>query len=271
MMEVSCRASLRDAEGPFELEAAFGLREGEAVALFGRSGAGKTTLLRIIAGLSRPSSGLVRVGNEVWFDSSRSIDVPPQRRRIGFVFQEPSLFPHLSVRGNLRYALERGADQAVVDELLDMMDLRGLADRRPSTLSGGQKQRVALARALVRRPELLLLDEPLSALDEQARAKVHEELVAARERFRTTTLLVSHDPREVRALSDRVLVIDRGKILSDGQPREPCLSARSGDRLSVDGQLVEVRRDGSRLLGTVAVDGACEAAALRAPARRPGA
>ncbi len=250
-IEIRCRKTLAERGHAFDLDVDLALERGEIFALFGRSGAGKTTLLRLVAGLLRPEAGRVRVGGEVWFDSDLRTDLPPFRRKVGFVFQEPALFPHLSVRGNLAYALSPGSDAGAVDEMIGMMELGELASRRPATLSGGQKQRVALARALLRGPELLLLDEPLSALDLGARARIREDLASLHERFGVTTLLVTHDLPEVFRLAARVGVIERGRILRSGAPET--IFGSSGESVTADGRLVSVRREGARLLVTVAV------------------
>jgi len=194
MIELSVKKRLLSAEGSLELRFETIIEEGEFVALFGESGAGKTTILRMIAGLETPDSGHIIVNGTPWFDSQKRINLPPAKRPIGFVFQDYALFPNMSVKENLRFALQKGDNPAIIDELLDTIALRELADRLPSQLSGGQQQRVAMARALVRRPRLLLLDEPLSALDHAMRHKLQDELAKLHQHFNLTTILVSHDP-----------------------------------------------------------------------------
>jgi molybdate transport system ATP-binding protein len=209
---------LHSANGEIDLEVDVALAEGEFVTLFGQSGAGKTTLLRMLAGLTGPDRGRIAIGGEVWFDSERRIDLPPQRREIGLVFQDYALFPNMTVRQNLAFALVDKKERGRVDELIDMMQLGALQQRLPATLSGGQKQRVALARALVRRPQLLLLDEPFSALDAATRIRLQDEILRLHRNFGLTTLIVSHDLGEVYKLSDRVLLIEHGKISRNGRP-----------------------------------------------------
>ena len=211
-MKVHVAADLVTTEGPLELDASFELEEGRVGALLGRSGAGKTTILRAIAGLHRPKRGRIEVAGRVWFDSEAGVDLPPQERQAGFVFQDYALFPNMTVEENLRFALPRGADPAIIEELLAMTELAELRGRRPQRLSGGQKQRVALARALVPRPPLLLLDEPLSALDPETRQRLQDELKALHARFGTTTLLVSHDPAEVRRLAGTAFRLAAGRV-----------------------------------------------------------
>ncbi|MBL8616286.1 MAG: ABC transporter ATP-binding protein [Deltaproteobacteria bacterium] len=184
--------------------------------LFGHSGAGKSTLLRCVAGLERPDAGHIRLGDERWFDAAAGVDLPPQRRRPGFLFQDYALFPHLSVRQNLRFGAP-DAPAAAIDALLERFDLGALADRRPATLSGGQAQRVGLARALAAAPRVLLLDEPLSALDAPLRMRLHGELRRALAEAGVPAVLVTHDRAEALALGDALVVLERGAVLQQGE------------------------------------------------------
>lgn len=212
-----CR-TLRTVDGTLRLEAEFEVAAGEAVVLLGRSGAGKTTLLRMLSGLLPPEEGRVEAWGRVWTDSAAGVHLPPGARGLGFMFQDYALFPNMSVAENLSFALKPGQDPAIVGELLDLVELAGLRERRPAQLSGGQQQRAALARALVQRPRLLLLDEPLSALDWETRRRLQAELREARRRFGTTMVVVTHDPAEVRRLGDRALVLEEGRIARSGPP-----------------------------------------------------
>jgi molybdate transport system ATP-binding protein len=187
----------------------------ETVAIVGPSGAGKSTVLRAVAGLLRPESGRVALDDDVWFDSQTHVDRAPEDRSVGMVFQQYALFPHLSVQKNVEFGgKERSA------ELLERFGIAHLARARPPQLSGGERQRVALARALARSPKVLLLDEPLSALDPQTRDVVRAELVGHLERLALPTLLVSHDVADAVALADRVGVIRDGRIIQLGTPAE---------------------------------------------------
>jgi molybdate transport system ATP-binding protein len=191
--------------------------------LFGPSGGGKTTALRCLAGLDRPDEGRVTFGAETWFDPGRRVSWSPQRRAVGFMFQEYALFPHLTVRGNVGYGLGGvgRADRARrVGEVLDRLGLAGLGDRLPGRLSGGQQQRVALARALAGRPRLLLLDEPLSALDEPTRDQLRRDLRGVLAAAGVPVVLVTHDRREAAALGDRLLVLDTGAVRQQGPATE---------------------------------------------------
>jgi molybdate transport system ATP-binding protein len=187
--------------------------------LFGPSGAGKTTVLRCVAGLERPDRGAIRFGDETWFDSDRGIDLPPQRRRAGLLFQDYALFPHLSVAANVGYglgALPEAARRQRVADTLALLRLESLADRRPGQLWGGEKQRVALGRALAPRPRVLLLDEPLSALDAPTRETLRGELRRLLAGLAQPTLLVTHDRIEALALGDRMAVMSEGRLRQVG-------------------------------------------------------
>ena len=202
-------------------ELALGLHVERTVALVGPSGAGKTSALRVIAGLAR-ARGRVALDDDVWLDSERGIDRRPEERRVGLVFQEYALFPHLSVRANVAYA-----GRARVDELLRRFQIAHLAEARPGALSGGERQRVALARALAREPAVLLLDEPLSALDAHTKAQVRSELYELLRELGLPTLLVTHDYEDAAALADEVGVIVDGTLRQLASPSE--LVARPAD------------------------------------------
>jgi molybdate transport system ATP-binding protein len=217
-------------------------KSGDFVALVGPSGAGKTTLLRMLAGLTNPDQGRLVVDGEVWFDSSQKINIAPQHRSVGFVFQDYALFPNLSVRQNVGYALGK-ADNAWLDELLSLTGLDQLGNRAPVTLSGGQKQRVALARAIARKPKLLLLDEPLSALHVELRIQLQDELARLQHRFGWTTLMVSHDIGEVFKLAHQVLQIEQGKVVREGTPAQVFLCERHNGKLNLQAQVLNIRHE----------------------------
>ncbi|HZW21937.1 ABC transporter ATP-binding protein [Noviherbaspirillum sp.] len=242
MISFSLGKQLDSASGPLQLQVEASIAGGSFATLFGPSGAGKTTVLRMLAGLARPDSGRIVVNGETWFDAARGIHLPPQHRAIGFVFQDYALFPNLSVRENIAYAVERH-EGGWVDELIALMDLGKLQERLPATLSGGQKQRVALARALARKPKLLLLDEPLSALDLNLRQQLQDELAALHRRFGLTTLMVSHELGEVFKMSDAVLRLEAGRIAASGTPREVFLQGRLSGRLNLHAQVLDIRRE----------------------------
>jgi molybdate transport system ATP-binding protein len=210
----------RFARGPaVAARAALPLAGGLVTVLFGPSGAGKTTVLRALAGLDRPDEGTIRFDGETWFDAARGVSVPPQRRRVGLVFQEHALFPHLTVAGNVGYglhALAREARRSRVREVARRIGIEALLERRPARLSAGERQRVALARALAPSPRLLLLDEPLSALDTPSRAELRGELRRALEAAGVPAMVVTHDRVEALALGDRIVVMVEGAVRQVG-------------------------------------------------------
>ena len=210
------------APGPITLD--FALRQGgfalemrerieaRTVALFGPSGAGKTTVLEAIAGLRRPRRGAIRIGARTLFDAEAGVDVPCHRRRVGYVPQDLALFPHMNVRRNILYGAAAGRDEAVA-QVVALLELGPLLDRGAAGLSGGERQRVALARALAAAPALLLLDEPLAALDAPLRSRILPCLERIRDDLATPMLYVSHAEAEVRALADWVVVLDAGRVV----------------------------------------------------------
>jgi molybdate transport system ATP-binding protein len=203
------------AEAPIPLDLAFSVASGELLALVGHSGSGKTTILRTIAGLWRPHRAHVTVDGQTWLDTAAGVDLPPHRRHAGVVFQSYALFPHMTAAGNVMAAMDQ-PDRTEALRLLDLVNLHGLADRKPAQLSGGQQQRVALARALARRPAALLLDEPFSAVDRATRERLHAEILALRSRLGMPVVLVTHDMNEAQLLADRMVVIEKGRVVRDG-------------------------------------------------------
>jgi molybdate transport system ATP-binding protein len=254
-LDLKLRMALHGPSGPFDLDVALSIAAGSLVAIVGTSGAGKTTLLRAIAGLAHPQFARIMVGPALWSDTQAKFDLPTRKRSIGFVFQDYALFPNMTVRGNVDYAIGPRARRAEVDELLRLVELDGLDGAYPDRLSGGQKQRLALIRALARRPSLLMLDEPLSALDPAMRRRLQDDLVRLHRRFGTTTLLVSHDASEILRLADRVIRLDHGRIVFDGSPAAAFGGSQSDDRLVVAGSFL----GGPDEHGTCAVliDGLC--------------
>jgi molybdopterin-binding protein len=219
MTEPGLLVEARTTLGALELDVSLTVAPGECLALAGPSGAGKTSVLRVVAGLLRPGSGRVVCGQEVWLDTTAGVDLAPEHRRCGYVFQEYALFGHLSAWRNVAYALHetpRGEREGRARALLDRFGLGALGDARPGTLSGGERQRVALARALARRPAALLLDEPLAALDARTGAAASRELVGVIRDAGVPVLLVTHDFTEAALLGDRVAVMDGGRVLQEG-------------------------------------------------------
>lgn len=192
---------------------------GRITALFGPSGAGKTTVLDAIAGLREPTSGRIAIGSRVVFSDADRINLPPHERHVGYVTQDVALFPHMNVRRNIEYGRRRG-QRLDLNTVVEMLEIRGLVDRGVSMLSGGERQRVALARALMSAPELLLLDEPLAAVDFELRRRILPYLERVRDSLAIPILYVSHDREELRDLADHVIVLDRGTVVRSGSPEE---------------------------------------------------
>ncbi len=222
--QLECAFTRRFAGGP-EIRAAFTLstETPNVTVLFGPSGAGKTTVLRCLAGLERPDAGFIRMDGEAWCDASSGLHRPPQQRDLGFVFQDGALFPHLSAAGNLAYPLagvSRLERALRVQAMVELLGLGGLERRRPGELSGGERQRVSLGRALIRRPRLVLLDEPLTALDRPARDALRNDLRRVFREMAIPVLLVTHDRDEAILLGDRMLMLQDGEIQQEGPPAE---------------------------------------------------
>jgi molybdate transport system ATP-binding protein len=219
LLEFRCR--LRYPSG-FLLDAAFSTGA-QVTALFGPSASGKTSVLSILAGLRRPDAGVVRLAGRVLFDSTAGVRLPPEARRVGYVFQDHLLFPHLTVEGNLLYGWKRrpaGARPVDFRRVVDVLELADVLSRQPHTLSGGQRQRVALGRALLTSPELLLLDEPLSSLDQELKGRVLAYVEQVLREWHLPTLYVTHDADEVRRLAQWVVVLADGRVTAEGTPVE---------------------------------------------------
>lgn len=224
---------LKRRQGDFVVDALFRSEEVGVTALFGRSGAGKTSVINMVAGLIRPDAGHIVVNDRRLFDARRSIDVPPEKRRIGYIFQEGRLFPHLSVRSNLTYGMRLipAARRYVhFDRVVQLLGIEHLIDRRPATLSGGEKQRVAIGRALLTSPSLLLMDEPLAALDSTRKAEVLPFIAGLSRQFSIPILYVSHALEEILNLADTMVVLDAGRAVAVGSI-EDLMSRRELQRL----------------------------------------
>ncbi|HEC1705248.1 TPA: sulfate/molybdate ABC transporter ATP-binding protein [Campylobacter coli] len=239
MIKIDIKLPINTAKGKKQLELNTCLKANEITAIFGESGAGKTTLLKIIAGIIKPEFGRIEVGDELWFDTQKNVNLAIQKRKIGFVFQDYALFPNMSVKENISYA---ATSKQKAEELLSLMNLENLAKIYPKNLSGGQAQRVALARALAREPQILLLDEPLSALDFKMRSFLQDELVKILQHFKITTLLVSHDLAEIYKLSHRILELSDGKIIKDARTNEFFTSSNLSAKLRLSATLLEMKK-----------------------------
>ena len=217
-----------------ELNVKIELKKGEFLAVTGESGSGKTTLLRIIAGLEK-AKGRIKVGNEIWQDDKKFL--PPQKREIGYVFQDFALFPNMNVLQNLLY-VKKDIDFAMY--LLKLSGIENLKERFPNTLSGGQKQRVALCRALMRKPKILLLDEPFSALDEKRREDLQEKLYLFHKKFDLTTIMVTHSSNEIYKLADNMLELKYGKQIKYGNAKKLLINSKTSEKFSIKGKIIDI-------------------------------
>lgn len=238
MIQAEINKHLHGANGSFQLEVKLNVAEGEFIALFGPSGVGKTTLLRCLAGLEQAEQGNIAVKGQAWLDTAKCVNLAPQLRRVGYMFQDYALFPNMTVRGNLEFALRKGSNKLRVQELIDMMNLGELQNHKPETLSGGQKQRVALARALASEPSLLLLDEPFSALDAEMRSRLHDEVIKLQRSLGITTIIVSHDVGEVYKLATRVFMMEAGRIVQQGTPVDVFSTGQTSGKFRFTGEIL---------------------------------
>lgn len=224
----------------FGLDVSFEIPHKKITALFGPSGAGKTSTLRIIAGLEMADDGIIKYGEEIWFHKIERINLPPQQRSIGLLFQDYALFPHMTVEKNVAYGMKGKEKLKEIQELISLAGLSGYEHYYPGQLSGGQKQRIALIRALARKPEILLLDEPLSALDLETRLRLQEDLKRIIQQFHTTALFVTHDVSEVYKIADHVVVLESGRVVKQGTPEEVFMGKRLSTRIQVAGKVVGI-------------------------------
>ena len=234
MIKIDISKKLHGSIGEMDLNVNLQIKQGEFVALAGLSGSGKTTLLRILAGLEE-ANGTINTSNTFWLNDKFCL--PSQKREIGFVFQDYALFPNFSVIDNLLYV---NKDKDLANYLLKMTELDELKNRFPQTLSGGQKQRISLCRALMNRPKILLMDEPLSALDSNMRTKLQDEILTLHKEFKTTTIMVSHDSSEIYRLANRMVVLNYGQIISDGRPKDILLKTKGSQKFSFEGELLDI-------------------------------
>ncbi len=253
MIEIDVKKRLRSSSGEMLLNVQAKLEQGKLTTIYGASGAGKSTLLHLIAGLLKPEEGRIRVGDDVWSDSTSKVFLPPQNRDIGLVFQEYALFPNMTVKENLLYGLGKSDSKNIIGQLVEIMNLGQLQDRKPNTLSGGQKQRVALARALVRKPKMLLLDEPLSALDHRMRVKLQSYILEVHREFKLTTILISHDVSEIIRLSDFMIEMDEGKISRSGDPAAMFTNDRVNAKFQFTGEVMRLVKQDFIVIVTVLI------------------
>jgi molybdate transport system ATP-binding protein len=244
MIDFALQKKLHTTEGEMPLHVHVQIESRKFVSLYGSSGAGKTSVLRMLAGFMKPDTGFIKMNEAVWFDTQKKINVLPQQRKIGFVFQDYALFPNMNVRENIAFALNKKGDKNIVNELLELTGLSLLSQRKIQTLSGGQKQRVALARAIATKPSLLLLDEPLSAIDSTMRAQLQTTLLEVHKRFGLTTVLVSHDMDEIIKLSDTIIHLEQGIVQQITTP--PVFFMNGFNTSTLTGNIVSVEENGTQ-------------------------
>ncbi|MBB6460915.1 sulfate/molybdate ABC transporter ATP-binding protein [Flammeovirga kamogawensis] len=242
MIEFAIQKAFPDKKDGFSIAINFEVNEGDFIGIYGPSGAGKTTLLRLITGLSTPDTGYIKVGDIDWFNANLGINLPPQKREVGMVFQDFALFPNMTVHENLKYALKKGTDKAIINQLIEIMELSDLIDQYPSTLSGGQKQRVGMARAMVQSPKVLLLDEPLSALDPKMRQKLQLYLIELHKQLKPTIFMISHDIGELYKLTHQIIGIDDGKITKVASPQEFFSSADLSGKFKFTAEILAIEK-----------------------------
>lgn len=247
-IELAFLKTLNGSGGTFDLDVRMNISKGDFIILCGPSGAGKTTLLRLIAGLDDASTGRLKVDGEVWLDRENRKYCPVKNRQIGFVFQDYGLFPNMTVYQNLRYGMAKAAKKETIQTYLEIVGLAELQQAYPARLSGGQKQRLALIRALARQPKILLLDEPLSALDPEMRNHLQQEIKRLHGLFKTTTIMVSHDRSEIRQMADRVIMLRQGKVEQDYNIADFC-AATCDPTMVFDGEFIS----GPRMDGNICI------------------
>jgi molybdate transport system ATP-binding protein len=238
MFDISLQKKLVMPDGRGNLSIETMIETGSFTTIFGKSGVGKTSFLRMIAGLLKPDDGKIKMDDIFWLNTDEKIDLPVQKREIWFVFQEPALFPNMTVMENLQYPAGKKANKPFLDDLLQMVGLEAFASRNPMTLSGRQQQRIALAR----KPKLLLLDEPFAALDIEMRHHLRKELFSLHKEFDLTTILVTHDLGDIFSLADKVIVIDQGRMVKSGIPDKVFGSNQIPGKVRLQGEILGIKK-----------------------------
>ncbi|NPA51466.1 MAG: ATP-binding cassette domain-containing protein [Aquificae bacterium] len=252
MIEIKVKKELSSVKETFKLDVDITIKNREFITIFGKSGVGKTSLLKIIAGLIQVDYGFIKINDQIWLDTEKNINLPPQKRKIGFVFQDFALFPNMTVEQNIAFAMAK-KDKNFLKKVLEVTEIENIKHKKPDTLSGGQKQKVALARAIARKPTLLLLDEPFSSLDLETRQKLQEELKKIHDEFNLTTILVSHDFSEIFRLSDRVFLLEKGKIKKHGKPEDIFIQEKLSGKVKLTGQILNIEKEDIMYIITVLI------------------
>ena len=244
MIDLSIHKALLSNHGQMTLNVDLKLEKGTFTAIQGKSGAGKTSFLRMIAGLMKPDKGTIEIDGEPWFNSKLKTDLTIQKRNVGYVFQDYALFPNMTVLENLQFAQSKKDGTSNITDLIEVMELGDLQKVKPKLLSGGQKQRVALARALLQKPKYVLLDEPLSALDNEIRQKLQLYILTLHKDFGLTTLMVTHDVSETLKMADYMLVLDDGKLIQQGKPTNIFTNKSVSGKFQFTGEIVSIKPEG---------------------------
>ncbi len=242
-MQIRIQKNLEGPSGPMLLDLDLNIEKGQFLTLYGPSGAGKTSTLQMISGLMRPDHGTIYFDGQPWVDISKNIHIKPQLRKVGYVFQDYALFPNMTVKQNLVFALSKNSSSKSIMDIMDIMEIGNLQSRKPDTLSGGQRQRVAIARALVQQPQLLLLDEPFAALDLKIRLRLQDYLGEVHRTYGLTTILISHDIGEIHKLSNRVVSLEQGKIAKQGTPSEVFVGHNLSGKFKFKGEVLHIEKN----------------------------
>lgn len=245
---------LMAADGEFTLDVNFSSDAHQIIAIYGPSGVGKTSILRMIAGLLKPDGGFLQVDNRDWYHAENQVALPPGDRNVGFVFQDYALFPNMSVIQNIEFAIPKDGDRKMAEELIRHFDLNELRNSTPDKLSGGQQQRVAVARAFAQQPNVLCLDEPLSALDHSLRTKLQDFILEEHKKRPFTILMVSHDVAEIFKMADRVLHLKDGKVLKYNTPEVVFSDSSISGKFQFTGKIISIERSGILNIVTVLID-----------------
>ncbi|MBF7046004.1 ATP-binding cassette domain-containing protein [Campylobacter volucris] len=247
MLKVDICKIFKNKHNDFKLQAKFEIQQGEFLAIFGKSGSGKTTLLRVIAGFEK-ALGFCEFNNEIFFNQKQFLSI--QKRNIGFLFQDYALFENMNVEQNLLFAKN---DQKFANELLELLNLNSHRKNHILELSGGQKQRVALARALMRKPKLLLLDEPFSALDNEIKLNLHDYLLNIHKIYNITTILITHDVSEAYKLANKVIILDQGQIIKQGNPSEVFLKTQGSQKFAIKARILKLQPQDSIIVAILSI------------------
>lgn len=246
MIKANFSIELKNKSGHFNLIFNESFKKGEVISLFGPSGSGKTTFLRVMAGLIAPDKGTITVNNQEWYNKEKKINLPPQKRNVGFLFQDYALFPNMTVEENLNFVFggkeTKSQKNQIIDDLLNLVKLYEYKKRKPQSLSGGQKQRLALIRALIRKPDILLLDEPFSALDPETRYKLQDDIISLQKSRNITTFLVTHSISEVYRMADHVILIENGRTIESGKTNNVLLKEKVSSNVKLVGEILNIEK-----------------------------